>query len=874
MQFPHLNDPPFPHLNTVDVYKYQNTFDYSRWTGKPRIKLCNVLWNSNYADVPGFDSEAERDEWFDELEGMTIELETLFNKTPDGEIRVPIPYNDAYRYNYIYIDMPWQTSENQPITYEDSQRIDRWYYFIDSMEQLSPSTTSLNITLDYWTNFINTIDIPYLMLERGHAPMKQITPEQFLANPITNNEYLLADDFNFGNETVIQSSTYVPIGNGEKYVLFVAPINANNFPNSGSAYSGNATPPYYTSTSERWGNQIVVNDYEWKYGDTNYENATLPINNEIQTGILNGCECYAIEGSQAAYFFNYCAKYCVNLIHAIQAMFILDESLFTKTRSLTAFGYTLYVADRKISQADVNLSKAMFGFEDKYSEITKLYTSPYSTLEITDDNGSIFSAKIENCGRIQMHEEVSLVYPFLDYNVFFSGINGNGTMSYKWDYVQGGEENKTMWASDFSKFMMNWSIPTYTLYVSQEHEYASANYHKKYAEREGAIKDYENAVRYANTTRENTADSFATATANVGRKTAADKTNTDNTNTTLQSVRANEQARNQALMVNGNLFNEELTDLSAGKIGDDYAYAIAFSRAGLHYTENTATATVVSGAIESVTSFVSSATGSALGNSDNKGANIAAAGINSVGGFIGTAYGAYATVTNNSAYELENEDIGAGQASNNQRILRDQNTLQRDLNRSNTTENNNRDQDNTNYQKALNTLIVDTNNAMENANAAATQATETANATYNRNATQAAEDANLRWKQLRSQRDYLSARLQPPAKYSQYSGDMQPDAFQRRGVRFNVRTQSKSAIAQAGDAMLRFGYSLHRNWDMSSGFHYMKHFTFWKAEDIWINEGTGTAGNAVNVIADILLKGVTVWRNPSEIGRVSIYENI
>ena len=100
------------------------------------------------------------------------------------------------------------------------------------------------------------------------------------------------------------------------------------------------------------------------------------------------------------------------------------------------------------------------------------------------------------------------------------------------------------------------------------------------------------------------------------------------------------------------------------------------------------------------------------------------------------------------------------------------------------------------------------------------------------------------------------------------------DVYQRRGVRFNVRTQTKSAISQVGDAFLRYGYALHRTWDMSNGFHYGKHFTFWKAEDIWINEGEGLSGNAVNIIGDIFLKGVTVWRNPNEIGKVSIYDNI
>ena len=101
-----------------------------------------------------------------------------------------------------------------------------------------------------------------------------------------------------------------------------------------------------------------------------------------------------------------------------------------------------------------------------------------------------------------------------------------------------------------------------------------------------------------------------------------------------------------------------------------------------------------------------------------------------------------------------------------------------------------------------------------------------------------------------------------------------PDAYQRRGLRINVRTQPKSVIAQTGDAFLRFGYALHRAWDMSRGFHYCKNFTFWKAEDIWINDGSGVANVATNVIGNILLKGVTVWRDPSKIGTVGIYDNI
>ena len=59
MEFPHLKDTNFPNVNGVNVYKYENTFDYARWQGKTSIKLLNVLWNSNYADVPYFETEEE-----------------------------------------------------------------------------------------------------------------------------------------------------------------------------------------------------------------------------------------------------------------------------------------------------------------------------------------------------------------------------------------------------------------------------------------------------------------------------------------------------------------------------------------------------------------------------------------------------------------------------------------------------------------------------------------------------------------------------------------------------------------------------------------------------------------------------------------------
>lgn len=89
----------------------------------------------------------------------------------------------------------------------------------------------------------------------------------------------------------------------------------------------------------------------------------------------------------------------------------------------------------------------------------------------------------------------------------------------------------------------------------------------------------------------------------------------------------------------------------------------------------------------------------------------------------------------------------------------------------------------------------------------------------------------------------------------------------------NVLTQSRAAIAQAGDQMLRYGYALNQQWKVST-FSLMPKFTYWKASEAWIVPGKGVIEGAREKIKHILENGVTVWNDPDEIGKVSIYDNI
>lgn len=855
MDFPHINDDKFPHINTVDVYKFQNNFDYARWQGKVSIKLLNVLWNSNYADVPGFENDAERDKWFDEQEGLVHTLESAFNITPENSIRVPIPYNDAYRFNYLVVDMPIQTSTTAPIDYEvENMRVKRWYYFIDSMSQYAPNTTEMYITLDVWTTFSHTVEIPYLMLERGHAPMMQTEVETYLANPIENNEFLLAEDFNYGNSArVIANSSYIPIGNGRKWVLFALPMTQADILNVGGAdFSGNATAPTYSNTEERWGYQIVVNDYEWKYGKGDYSNATLPISAFLnEDSVFNGNYVFAVQSENASGFFNALQNNCVHLLHAIQGVFVVSEDMIELGTAFTLKGYQIRAVSKQYTTIDFTLNKDAFGYDEKYSELAKLYTYPYSVLEITDDNGNTNEVRIENTGEMQLHKEISIAFPFVRYQTFFTGFNGNGELNYVWRNLANENVQKTMWEDDFSSYMMNWDIPTYAVFASAESEYAANNFASMQARRQGAIVNYENSTRFANTDYENVDDQTDTMQANVATQNSA------NTNITAESALASVENTMRANTASSNNANANIAKLQADYQQDTHLSA---SLTGLQ-NDVISTTTAMNNACAIDTTGVG-AVGGFLSNPLNAGNSIASI-IGSViqantatatsGVIIGTNWTQLVTVAAVNAQKFENAKTNISTVTNENIDAHNDIT-----NRSQTAMVNN-----TATQNAANTA---TNNA--------TCATMDSNANYSRNATIEANKSNLEQAQREAEAQYKNNRLGNPVKETAYSGDAFPDVFERRGIRMNIRTQSKSAIAQVGDAFLRYGYALHRVWDMSNGWHYGKHFTFWKAEDIWINEGSGLAGNSVNLIGDILLKGVTVWRNPNEIGKVSIYDNI
>ena len=89
----------------------------------------------------------------------------------------------------------------------------------------------------------------------------------------------------------------------------------------------------------------------------------------------------------------------------------------------------------------------------------------------------------------------------------------------------------------------------------------------------------------------------------------------------------------------------------------------------------------------------------------------------------------------------------------------------------------------------------------------------------------------------------------------------------------NIVTQSKSAIASAGDEFLRYGYMLDRQWDFDGNWNVGKYFTYWKLKDFWVYN-LNVPDMYMDKIRFFLFGGVTVWRKPEYIGKVSVYDNL
>lgn len=902
-RYPHLPQATnFPDVQNTGPYaQYRNEFDYSRWTAGTKLTVCNVPWDDS-RNIIGWETVGERDGWFHGLESAEhVTLSSEFQILPDGSIKLPIPFATLSRANYVFVEYPTPTDTARPLDHADpGNEIRAWGYFIDDIRQLAASTSECHVTLDDWTTFGPYVHATYMQLSRGHAPMAATTVDEYLSDPVNHSSTLLTADVNYGGTpTISRDHMFIPFSAGEKFVMFASLISPTGLDSLKPAtdWTSGSTPPSYADADARWGRQYVVNGYDWRMGDRDYSEATTPVAPYTagQTTPTAGYM-YALAAVDARKFFSYLTAYLPQVMQTIQAVWILPAELINVTANgkHSIGGVTVYDATKadELPDIQIGLTRDMFGYAAEYADIAKLYTYPYASLELSDNDGKTVEIRIENTGNLELHRRTSLAYPYLKAQAFLTGVNGTGSKTYSFRKLDGTTGTATSWDTDFADYMLSFDIPTYTVFMDGYTDYAvhtqQSNMEKA---RMLALNAYHTGTRSNNTGYENGKDSANTAqtngnasayagqqnalASNSTAKTNADasadltvtntdnaiKTSTDNLNKRVAN-RTADWSNKKGSAVD---LNNETTNLSTQNLNADISF--------MDTQFNVETST---GAISTAASAASEFLSGDIGG-----------GISAiVGGAIGIAKDALildATKTLNRTKQTNSTNFGANSttiqndtcealiknANDNDKAITKNNN---DLSETNTTNSANTAKNNASRSKA--TGDANANRAYDTsiANNLRSNTTTLNNLAESRDATTFALKTALEQAQRSTELDYLNHRNDAPRTYGNRSGDATADLFAYRGFQIRVKTQPESAIRQAGDQMLRYGYAYNGAWTPES-LNVMKHYTYWESSELWLDTDTHILDSGKRHIRALFQNGVTVWRDPADIGRIGIHDN-
>lgn len=846
-EFPHLQDNSFPHLGNVNTYRRKVDFDYGRYDYTAPIKLCNVTWPIDYKHVVNWKSASARDEYMESIDGPTIELKNGFAHVQLDSVMVPVPYDVALTYNYVYMRVP-EPTQGEPIDYEQGPSIRTICAFINGCVYHSLSTTELSLTLDSWTTYLPHLAQSTLMLHRGHAPAYATSVDTYLSNPRENCQNLLTPDVNYGVPDVAAHSELLPIGAGEKMLVLASTIPPNMIERlvTAQTVTGNTTPPVYFDTGERNGHQVGVSGYEWHYAQRTYLGMRNPTNYQGSGVLPTYTALYAIPASHAQAALGIWAEKLPQLITSVHAAYVLPRDILTLApTALSVVDVPVYRVVPALSMrhlADLKLTKAQFGYPTRYAKIAKLYTSPYARLVVSDALGNSLDVRIEDMGSdAKLMQQLSPMAECLRWDVLMSGVASAGTNQYTWKTLTDASVAMALPGADIGRYTLELGIPTYAMYMDARAKFAAAGWYDAQTQRANAINAYQATMRSANVGKENADDSADTGKANADASANTDVTNTANTGATATA--------NTALANNQRSLSTARNNQTAERTRGYANIHISNSRsANYDFADGAFEANLKSEALTTASTMVGQmATG------------------NVVGAFLTGANGIIAMSTSSTMTRLSQDNI-----NDNASYAKDENTDAQTERSANASDNLTYTNDLATSTNANNVANANTNAANSaataKANASRSQSTAKSNASFSRATSEQNAKAALELARLNYDRAGHAHDLDNPDAYGVTSGDASPDALMRRVVQVRIDTQNKGAISRAGDAMLRYGYIFDGLWAVTDWCPNGHDGCYWEATDVMAGAAQFDNPTAERDFEAILAAGTTVWNDPAKIG--------
>lgn len=553
-RFPHLtangNESDFPNIANVKTYDYDNKLDYSRFDNvQMNITLCKVPWDmgeahvgnrtiSGIGNVVWFGDKETRDKWFEDIpDDECYRFATKYKELHrDNSIVVPIPFDVAARYNYVAVEYEPFASAGDLLEYEETGGLENWYWFVREVEFLAPNSTRLHLLNDAWQTFIYDMDIPYMMLERGHYGMHQTSADQYLRNPIANNSYLLAREELEPNAPRIGTSTHEHVFNtGSMYAVVITSANA----------------------SSAWGSK---SDGDWHTPSTQGYNQGVPT-----------YRAFAVAASSFSSFVSNMVSDVPQFMQTVQAVCFVGESLLDLGASFTFCGTTCYNVSATYKRTTVHqLAKSDFGYSANYANIAKLYTYPYAEIIVTDSNGDETEIRIEDTnGKIELDYCLSLVYPWLQIDGAITSAGKTARRNISFANVS--SRNMPIGGNWFD-MLVQYEIPTFGLYESA----AKVNDYATHFDRAQQAYAGDNAQANQNANAANAVNNAAVTTAANSAVTAA-------SNTSAYAVSSNTQTYNTGTAAASNIISQMGTSstIAANEMQGSIAAASCFANSAI-----------------------------------------------------------------------------------------------------------------------------------------------------------------------------------------------------------------------------------------------------------------------------------------------------
>ena len=785
-------------------------------------------------------------------------------------ISLPFQYDKARNYNYICVEFPDNSADY-------SSPNNRWYFFITNFIQSAPNTCNCSVELDIWTNFIYSAHLNGMVVDRSHYPLTLISPEKLLENPLENSAYLLAQDVNYDtSNSRITANNVTNLDRDKKYLAIAMSINPSYLDTLATKKAPEISDsnPVYSNDDES------VSDFNWGAGGIDISEQNTIHNAVNSSGLYaNSWYVYVLEygdylGDYLRDLYAYYPAIAVNF----KAFYIVSKNMILLGKKHTVNGRDMFEITAKNGWIkDINLTPEMFDIPENYKNISKLYVSPYSVLEYTDNFNNSTVIKVEECGKLSFNQLININAPILNYFVYLNGVGSNDSRTIVVNSLTNFPHNISVENSDIIKALMQFDIPTFSITIAQKTLARINNYITNVKQnRANTIVNYQNSAK-----------SF-----NVSKSNATDSANTGNTNAVNSANNAvvNTQAANTTSVDNttdSNVLRTYLTNQSNSLATTNYNAAADFGDNSVINNitklaaDNNADTTVQQAA------YAADLKSEAISNITNFGIQ---AGISLGTGNLGGVGSAAMTSVNSAIALTSKEEINSAIIQNSltkflnaKTAITESNRLSKNLSLTMTNATNANRTQNTDKENSTASGIANRNANTSNANAQRSANVAIANAGRSKNTaiTNADRTRNIATQNAKNSmllaRDnaaafYDQAAIQFPAEIGSWSGSAALQGVGRKVVHLKVRTQSLSAIVQAGNYFTRFGIKSNLILD-NPNLQPCKDFCFWKCSDLWIT-GRRISNDLIHEIKGIFLDGVTVWSDPDKIGNVDIYDNL